>query len=104
MSANRLRQLPGLLRTLAAPRRYADLPPQTRPARMWSALRRVLSALAALPSELRNAPPMPKDTGAGHTPRRERNARVIRPATGWRAHIGPPLHTNHKLGHTDEDN
>jgi hypothetical protein len=103
MSANRLRQLPGLLRTLAAPRRYADLEPMTRPAQIMHTLRRLPRALAALPSELRNAPPIPKDTGAGHILRRERNAWVIRPATGWRAHIGPPLHTNRALGPTEED-
>jgi len=103
MSAPRLRQLPGLIRTLIAPRRYADLPPTTRPARIRHRIARAVRELAALPRELRNAPPLPKDTGTGHVLRHEHNAWVIRPVSGWRAHLGPPLHTNHHIPPSDHD-
>lgn len=103
MSASRLRQLPGLIHALTASRRYADLPPMTRSGYILHRLRRTLREIAALPRELRNAPPLPKDSGAGHIVRREHSTWVIRPVTGWRAHFGPPLHSNKQLGPDDHD-
>jgi hypothetical protein len=75
----------------------------THRARIQHRIRRALRELRALPTELRNVPPLPKDTGAGHTLQYERNAWTIRPATGWRAHLGPPLHINHHLGPNQDD-
>jgi len=100
-ASSKWRQLPGLVRTAVAPRRYADQPTPPRLARPRAV--QVVRNLLALPRELRAVPPLPKDTGAGYVVRHEHGAWVIRPANGWRAHLGRPLHVNRDLQPHEHD-